>query len=72
MFQLRDPQTGRIKAQVLHYKGGITLQLYDHEMRPPLKRSACVNFPENEASELILGMQVELEESRKVGTDGSG
>lgn len=71
MFQLRDAQTGRIKAQVLHYKGGINLQLFDNETRAPGKQSACLNFPEAEAEALIAGMQAELAESRKVGTDGN-
>lgn len=71
MFQLPDPQTGRIKAQVLHFKGGINLQLFDNETRAPGKRSACLNLPEAETEALIAGMQAELEESRKVGTDGS-
>lgn len=71
MFQLPDQQTGRIKAQVLHYKGGITLQLFDAETRAPLKSSACLNLPDADAERLISGLQSELEESRKVGGDGS-
>lgn len=71
MFQLRDPQTGRVKSQVLHFKGGINLQLFDNETRAPAKSSACLNLPESEAEQLIAGLQAELEESRKVGTDGS-
>lgn len=69
MFQLRDQQSGRVKAQVLHYKGGITLQLFDAETRAPLKRSASLNLEESEAEQLIAGLQAELEESRKVGGD---
>lgn len=71
MFQLHDPQTGRLKAQVLHYKGGVNLQLFDHETRAPGRQSACLNFPDTEAEALIAGLQAELEESRKVGGDGS-
>lgn len=71
MFQLPDPQTGRIKAQVLHFKGGINLQLFDNQTRAPAKSSACLNLLEGEAEQLIAGMQAELEESRKVGGDWS-
>lgn len=71
MFQLPDPQTGRIKAQVLHFKGGINLQLFDNETRAPAKQSACLNLLEAETEALIAGMQAELEESRKVGGDGN-
>lgn len=70
MFQLHDPQTGRLKAQVLRFAGGVNLQLFDHETRSPSRRAVSTNFVDAEAEALIGGLQSELAESRKVGGNG--
>lgn len=71
MFQLHN-EAGRVKVQVLHFSGGVTLQVFDHESGGNRMRGTSVNLLGAQAEELADGLKQAADESRKVGTDGSG